>query len=378
MVAVDAPRLDRAGDRVRLSAVVHAAGRRHHVGFETASEPIATGVEPFVAVALLPAMRLGATLRVAGGVSPRLLGSLPAIQETFCRWDPTLSVIALEAAGRETEPSDPARGVGTFFSGGVDSFHTLFTHLDEITDLVFVHGFDIPVHDRSLHRRAVERCQHVADALGKRLVRVATDVRLFSDRYAHWGAHEHGPALAAVGLLLSPRLRRVYVPGEYFPPDSVPRGSHPEVDPLWSTESVTIVHDGVDVTRPRKLLGIGSSELVRRALRVCWENRGGAYNCCVCSKCVRNMAILRACGVLAEVTSFHRPLDLRLLRRLRLSRGEWRDMLAETLAMVEARGTDAELARALRDCLSPRPRRGVVEVLRRAFRGGRRPGTGRP
>ncbi len=51
-------------------------------------------------------------------------------------------------------PSDLASGIACFFSGGVDSFYTLLKHREEITHIIFVHGFDIALEDHSLRAQA--------------------------------------------------------------------------------------------------------------------------------------------------------------------------------------------------------------------------------
>ena len=40
--------------------------------------------------------------------------------------------------------------IGCFFSGGVDSFYTLLEQQAEITHLICIHGFDIPVENKAL------------------------------------------------------------------------------------------------------------------------------------------------------------------------------------------------------------------------------------
>ena len=56
--------------------------------------------------------------------------------------------------------------MGAFFSGGLDSFHTLLRRTDEITDLILVHGFEIPVEDRALYERARRGVQQVRELVG--------------------------------------------------------------------------------------------------------------------------------------------------------------------------------------------------------------------
>jgi hypothetical protein len=255
--------------------------------------------------------------------------------------------------------------VGAFFSGGVDSFFLLLELQQEITDLIFVHGFDIDIGSEKIHRAALEMAQSVARHTGKRLIRVETNLRHFGDRYVDWGDHLHGPALAAVAHLLSPQVERMLIAGEYLGTTRV-IASRIDLNPLWSTEGVEIVHTGHDVTRFQKLGRIGTHPLVQRWLRVCWENRDGRYNCCTCYKCVKNMASLRALGTLDQMKTFEHPLDLGAVSRLAPPR-QWShsiEGLQEILSFVEQKGSDRPLAKALRDCLSTRYETGIWRIAR--------------
>lgn len=367
VLTIERPKVTVDGDWAEVSSLLHVEGEEISVSFRVSPPPAFTGVEPFLALSLFPAAKLGLPLQTAAECSPLFLKNLDLIQEEFCRWDPSLSKIpVLAPAAPVREPAGPRR-VGAFFSGGVDSFHTLFRHYDQISDLIFVHGFDIPCDNESFYRQAADLYEEAARMLGKRLIRVWTDLRLFSRRFVDWGVFEHGPALGAVALLLGLQLERVLIPGEYFTADSVPppRGSHPDTDPLWGTEHLTLVHDGSDLTRPQKIGDICRHEVVQRLLRVCWENAGRSYNCCACSKCLRNMAILRAYGVLDRFASFPQSIDLKRLSRLPMDRRGWRDMLEETLQILGTPSGDPALERAVRHCLSGRYYRGPGAFLRR-------------
>jgi hypothetical protein len=339
-----------------VAAWLRLDGQSHHVQFRAADRAMPMRVEPFLALALFPAMKLGLTLRTETACSPLFLANLACIQDKFLGWDPTLSRVQIHAPAVEApKPSGPRR-IGAFFSGGVDSFHTLFRYTDQLSDLVFVHGFDIPAREAEFYEQNARLYEKMAADFGKRLVRVWTNLREFTDRYVDWGLFAHGPALAAVALLLEPELERMVIPGEYFPADGVPppRGSHPETDPLWRTEHLTLIHDGFDRTRAQKLADLQQHAVVRRLLRVCWQRKTKSYNCCICGKCLRNMAILRALGVLDQFTSFHRPLDSRKLARQPVTMAHWRDMLKEILALLGTPGKDPELWRAVQECLAGR------------------------
>jgi hypothetical protein len=358
---IDPPIAGSSGGLAELRATVRLDGTAYPIWFRTdlPAADVADGVEPFLSVCLLPAMLAGRPLKTEAPVSPVFMENLRRIQAHFLSWDRRLHPVEVQAPLRPPEPEPEDGRTATFFSGGVDSFHTLLTHRARIDDLVFVKGFDIPIRDPGLYASAHTAFREVAREMGKTLVRVETNVREFSDPRADWAHHQHGPALAAVAQWLAPRCRTVLIPGEYFPdePAAWRRGSQPRTDPLFSTERVSIVHDGYQTTRVRKLEAIIREPCVQQSLRVCWENRGGAYNCGQCSKCLRNMAAIRALGRLDRCATFPPALDLKALARLPLDLGEWRLLIEEALELVTRAGTDRELARALRLCLARHRRR---------------------
>ena len=368
-LVVEAPGVRRLEAGAEASARVCVGERSFEIRFRVSEGAVSGGVEPFLALALFPAMKLGLALCTEAECSARFLENLDVIQDRFLSWDSSLSRVRIVApAALDPKPLVPRRS-GAFFSGGVDSFHTLFRYAGQVSDLVFVHGFDIPVRDEQFYRQNALLYEEVAAEFGKRLVRVSTNLREFTDCYVDWGLFAHGPALAAVALLLEPQLDRMLIPGEYFPASSVPppRGSHPETDPLWGTEQMTIVHDGFDRTRAQKLAEIQHHPMVRRLLRVCWQRKNQGYNCCECGKCLRNMAILRAYGVLDQFSCFHLPLDTRKLARQRVTLAQWREMLEEILEILGTPSKDPALTEAIRYCLAERYYRGPRAFLRRAL-----------
>jgi hypothetical protein len=335
----------------KIAAAINVGQASYDLWFRVSEGPITAGAEPILAQALFPAMRLGVPLHCAEPVSARLLGALPQIQEILHCFDRGLSAVPVVAPTLAPGPVGGSRGVGAFFSAGVDSFYTLLKHIDEIDTLVFIHGFDLPL-DAQGARQNVSRAVHaVAAELGKSLIEVETNLRLLTDVYGDWMV-THGTALASVALCLSPRLRQIYVPASDAYDALFPRGSHPLLDPLWSTETIEVVHDGCELTRIEKVARIAGSETVRRWLRVCWEYQHEEYNCGVCSKCLRTMVELRATGALDKFRTFTRPLDLTEVAKMALEDPWIRDFAVQDLRELEEHGNDPQLAEALKAALS--------------------------
>ena len=329
-----------------------------------------TGSEIAFPIGLLTALFRGEELRCEGAVSERLLDNTQAIQDLWCTWTerPRITVHAPARAVSATLP----QGVASFFSGGIDSFYTIFKHRDEITHLIVVWGFDVPFHNSQLQEKIAPYLRRAAAQLGKPLIEVHSDLRQFSDKYLSWEV-AHGAALAGIALLLSPMFRKVFVPGSWTYGALTPWGTHPLLDPLWSSDETSLVSDGWEVTsRFHKLAVISKNDIVLETLRVCWSNSQNAYNCCQCRKCLQAMAMLRALGLLRRATTFPQKLNLRAMSEkcsLRWQhqpvRLQFERTLRTTLNCVESSGKDPALAVALHDCLNEKYNRGIWPVWNR-------------
>lgn len=334
--------------------------------------PVSETGDAALAAALIPAMRWGGTLRLDAPVSPLLLDASELIQRAFLMHSPRrFQPVRVVAPRLAATADEPGRGVACFFSAGVDSFYSVLSHREEITHLIYVHGFDVPLNEKRLRARVAAGLRSAAGELGLPLVEVESDVRNFANRLVRWDDEYFGACLASVALLLAPRFRKVYIASSFGPDDGVFCGSTPEVDPLWSTEAVQVVHDR-QVNRLEKVATIARSPVALRWLRVCWENRGGAYNCGRCRKCVQAMVALRLAGALSECRSFPAPLRLHLVERLPLTSPYLDVFVQENLRAAEAAG-DTELAEALRRAQRrATPAQRALDRLRERLRNGLR------
>jgi hypothetical protein len=319
-----------------------------------ATEPVLGGnSSAILASVLLPCMKLGQNCNILNPASPRVLNSIGRIQEIFNGWDSSFKRIAVTPDRKLDDRQDysESRGVGSFFSGGIDSLFTLASHLDEIDHLVLVHGFDIDLDDHKLRSQVSEKLTRFAAKTGKKLIEIETNVGVFLRKYVSW-SFGHGPALAAVGHLLTPCLRRIYIPATHSITDDVPWGSHPVVDPLWSSESLEFLHDGIQVTRVQKTEKIATWPAALECLRVCWKNPGSAYNCGKCPKCLRTMVTLQMVGSLDACASlFEEPLNLKRVAGMRFSDANSRAFASEILNNSRLSACDPELQTAVSNWL---------------------------
>lgn len=286
--------------------------------------PLAPRPEAAVAGLLLVAMAAGEDLHVDAPLDPAFKGHLDTIQDVYTTWTDGLHRVNVVDGGAEDghsggehsgaeSGSSAQRKTAAFFSGGVDSFYTLLKHREDIDALIFVHGFDLKLTDRDLRSAVSQKLQEVADAYGMQLVEVETTLREFTERkrmtprFANWSL-SHGSALASVAHVLSNQFQRIYVPATHTYSDVIPWGSHPLLDPQWSSGGLQIVYDGAEANRLQKCEAIAQHPVALNTLRVCWKNPGGEYNCGRCEKCVRTMLMLKSLGALEQSKAF--PMTL--------------------------------------------------------------------
>ena len=264
--------------------------------------------------ALLPAlMSDDPKLEIEGGITVALADNLETLQDVYCRWWQETSRVEVVA---EQQTFMVGNRTVVFFSGGVDSFHAALKHRNEIEQLIYVEGFDIQHDKPNLRKQVRETLARTARSLEIPLTILRTDLRQWSDRKVDWPRY-HGAALASAAHLLRGSIDRAIVPSSTTYDDLFPWGSHPLTDPLW-TGAVELVHSGCEATRPEKIAAIAEEATARKALRVCWENPGEAYNCGVCEKCLRTMTTLAAFGILGGFEMFPNTLTAENVLRLQM------------------------------------------------------------
>lgn len=354
-------------DEQSIEGVIHVGAARHRVFF-SGSEMACPGADPFVAIALIPAMVLGTELRVEGPVARETIEASRRVQALYVRWFPRLRPIRVEAPLR-TSGRRPA-GVLSLFSGGVDSFYSALQTRDRLTHLLFVHGFDIPLAASKLRVQVAGPLRSAAAELGVPLLEMETNAREFTDSYLPWD-FAHGAAITAAGMVLAGTVGEVMIPssGESLTSryrTRLPWGSHPELDPLWTTTEQQFVHHAADTGRQGKMRLLAASDTAMRYLRVCWLNPGGTYNCGRCEKCLRTMAGLRALKAGDRCQTFSSTLDLRAIERVEISEPNlcyWRELADAVVAIGDER-----LAAAINTAVRLRHVRGAVGALRRVVR----------
>jgi hypothetical protein len=299
-----------------IEILLEVDGVEKVVWFRCASRRLVISGEAMAAALFLPALVRGETVVCPMAVDEGFAAGLTRLEATFGKW------CGVRHRGRVCAPTEhrAERPVGSktaaFFTGGVDSCDTLLFEGRRLDALVYVHGFDIALADTALRAEVCESLRTAAVEAGKDLIEIETNLRDFIEECGCAWLWAHGACLAAVAHLLAEDFGRVLISSTQSLEAPDPWGSHPESDPLWSSARMRIEHVGGQRTREQKVEAIAGMALARRHLRVCYENRNGAYNCGRCEKCVRTIVALEVVGVLDRFGTM--PGPLRLLRLIRL------------------------------------------------------------
>jgi len=269
--------------------------------------------EPFLAPALFEAMVRRVPVKVEEGapVSRRLLHALYEIQVILHCWNRDLQVVPVEAQGCDNYPVSPV--TACCFSGGIDSCYTYAHHREAVTHLVLVQDFAAGRGGPEDWRENIEARRRFAESENKSLITVHTNVIRFLHERKFSILLTHGGVLCGLGAGLG--MERLLIPASYTFRDLMPWGSHPLLDPLWSTETTQIVHHGVDASRVEKTAFIARHQELLDQLQVCWY--AGGRNCGACGKCMRTAIALHLLGVGSKaLPPYRRTSQTRLLKEV--------------------------------------------------------------
>ena len=217
-----------------------------------------------------------------------------------------------------------------------------------LTGALFVHGFDIPLNDNVIFKKASGVYRERLAALGVELICCRTNIRDWMDRIG-W-EETHGAALIGTSHLLSGAWETFLVPGSGQFLETWAWGSDWRTDPLLSSDCVEIRNHGSHFWRVEKVRAIAHRKEARDCLRVCWRQVDGLRNCGRCTKCVRTMLTLTAEGVLEQFSVFTGLPGRRQLWSVRFRVWEFDqvEMLARDLEQKDLKRHAFDLRCALR------------------------------
>ncbi len=233
------------------------------------------------------------------------------VQDIFVSWYPQrMSRVTITAPPSEAPKRHWWRGrkpdrriAATCFTGGVDSFYTLYTN-PELAAIIYCRGLDIPLARRKAAQRVDAELRHISQQSGLDYLWARTNLREVFGKRLSWGAISHGAVLASIGLVQSPVIASLRIPASHTFDADFPWGSHPALDPLWSTDRLSVIHDGADTPRAEKTRQLADDSLAQQHLRVCFA-QFRQNNCSRCLKCMRTMATLTLLDRLRRFPDLH-------------------------------------------------------------------------
>lgn len=353
--------------------VLAGNGPSRRIRFESDGPPLRRSGDALFCLGLIPAMEVDAPLRLDPPPGHVLSHRAAGILDMLQRWYPGLSRPVWSATGA---PLAPAKGGGTalFFSGGVDSSYSLNHDRTRIDTLITLIGADVPSAEADRAARLAETTRAVALAEGMRHILITTDVRTVFDRMISWVDY-HGAVLAAVAHLLGDEVGHALIASSADEATYLrPWGTHPDLDPLWGSETVTLEHHAL-APRFSKIARIVDTPHLMAGLRVCDYDDN---NCGTCPDCVFMLNALAVLDGFARAPTYDRAdfVDGRVIADGRGTRTDLLDMRAAAVAA----GRPAELPRAIDRAIAAFDRRDqlnralALDTLRRRFKRWKRRG----
>ena len=321
----------RAGETVRTDAriVWEDASREPFALFFESDGPAAkerfADSNALLLAAALTAMRHGERrIAIDGPVCPRLARGLRAAATLLRSWyGGSRSLPAIEPAKGFAAPFPAAsRRAGAFLSGGVDSLDVFLRnrmrlppgHPARIEDALHVSGLPWTgppgsPSSESFVARGRSAAAAIAAGLGVPVTFVRTNLGALDPDFLFFRRESFASAYAAIAHLFAARLTEVsYASAQQLGRRLDPLGSHPLLDPLYSSGALEFRHEGADRTRFEKAESLARRPELLGHLHVCLTTPldGPGANCGRCEKCLHTQIELLLAG--ASVSAFPRGL----------------------------------------------------------------------
>ncbi len=270
-----------------------------------------TRMDAFVVGLLYPAMQIGEDIYVDGVVSKKLLFNINNyIIPLLLSFSESAKKIKVSAS-KTTSNKINCNGIGTGFSGGVDSFSTIYNRFEKeidsemrINSLLFLnvgsHGFE----QKSSQLKFKERYKYLESfprEMGLEFAPLDSNLHQFHP----WGHQETHTLTSISGVLVMQNYFSKY----YYSSAGLNYGNiindaykYKGIDigvfcdaillPLLSTETTEFILDGAADTRTDKILDLANYNPTFKYLNVCVSGDDTHENCSVCPKCLRTLLTL--------------------------------------------------------------------------------------
>jgi len=350
---------------MRISEVVAAGDRfsaefcfeRRDLGaFTGFIDSPAVVAEPaaFLLAAWLPSWALGETrITIEGPVCPVLLANLQVAGGVLKGWFRDFPPLPRIECDMQSRPPSGRRAA--FLSGGVDSLsmiRELAGGIDTaiLLDYQSIEGVEAEETEARFRQR-VEICRAISDGIGLELWPVRTNLRRLNSSMGFWMHRWHGSFLAAMAHGLD--VQEVSIASTYDATNLERWGSHPLLDPYYSSARLNVRHYGLHQSRLDKVRSLADWPLALDLMYVCTSRESGGSNCGKCEKCIRTRLELTVLGL---KSSAFPPGDVTLeeLQKIDIASNYAWSCYNDILPLLRSQGRD-DLAAALMKKKPPAP-----------------------
>ena len=360
-----------------LLADVLTDGTKHRIYFAAPVDHIVKSADPFLLALYAQAAAAGESLTIEDEIDPDLCDGVDAAGAWANSWFPDLHPkgFRVDAEARPHELSlAPERLPALCLSGGVDSLFTLYrdairvpeTHPARIRLTIGIDLFSDSPSRESPNETGADHVLSNLAPLGAELRAPLIPVRtnalaLVGYRLGTvWTNVLHGALLAAVGHALANQVSSLTIASTYPVAAQHPWGSHPAVDPLYSSSYLRVKHEGVQFTRFERTQLLAEWDNGLANLHVCTRIHTDRRNCGQCEKCLRTMTALALLGRLADTPTFDADdVSPQAYDNLRIRRSDFDQWWSELESEARKRGR-MDVADAIRR----RYRRTIVKDAR--------------
>ncbi|MDE5558716.1 MAG: hypothetical protein K2J32_13700 [Ruminococcus sp.] len=279
---------------------------------EISEVPIGILMIPFVSE-LLPLIWILDAELIINEIDQSFYESISEFKKGYMRMYPDIDFKGTLTPGRVVANAHSTERKAVLFSGGVDAFTTLISHIDEKPDLITLWGADVDFGNEDGWKEVKKQVKETANNFSLHYHIVRTNFRKLIDpvkmraymdtinpKYEWWHDFQHGIGIISHAAPLAYQLGigTVYIASSFTAADGhYTCASDPTIDNHVKFGSANVVHDGYDLNRQmkiHKLCEFSDYFSSNVPIRVCWKSTGGR-NCCHCEKCYRTMM-----GILAE------------------------------------------------------------------------------
>lgn len=318
------------GDRARVVATVTWETLQRPIVdlfFETSMDyaaDLSCNPNAFLTACILPAMRFGEErIAIDTPICPELKLGLEAAMHCLTSWyGSPRKVIPIEAPLQIASPTPLKPRAGCFFSGGIDALtmvlnnrrHIPRQHPSSFQDAMIVYGIlkeENQENKTVSYQEVIKAVEPLAKDAELNLIPIFTNARTqildLDPKVRFWQKEFQGAFLSAVAHAFVNRFSSVSIASSFNLDEQEPWGSHPFLDPQYSSSTLRIRHEDVTLSRLEKAQILGKWDTAIQQLGVCNHqnrNRTDNRNCGQCEKCIRTKMELLVAGLLEQADSF--------------------------------------------------------------------------